>query len=188
MESPNDSSDMENNEKKIDPWLKAVGKTFSSLTDVERNQTLDYLIGKSGASQLLHLSDKLESFLKRDFLKLLPIEVTFYLLQYFDAKSLQTACCVCKEWCAIITSCTAAWMRVGANIGVKVQPSNNFTSKEGSVYKKLFQKIADRQRRLNDPRGDEASSLEAVTLFGHQDRVMALYYKDGWLASGTMYS
>lgn len=79
-------------------WLESVSTTFLSLNDQQRNQSLDQLISLSGAAQLRHLSNGLETLLKRDFLRLLPLELAFYLLRWLDPQTLLTCCLVCKQW------------------------------------------------------------------------------------------
>jgi F-box/WD-40 domain protein 2 len=79
-------------------WLESVSASFLTLSDQQRNQSLDQLISLSGAVQLRHLSNGLEALLKRDFLRLLPLELTFYLLHWLDPQTLLTCCLVCKGW------------------------------------------------------------------------------------------
>lgn len=79
-------------------WLESVSATFLTLSDQQRNQSLDHLISLSGAAQLRHLSNGLETLLKRDFLRLLPLELAFYLLHWLDPETLLTCCLVCKQW------------------------------------------------------------------------------------------
>lgn len=85
-------------------WLDSVSSAFLTLSDQQRNRTLDRLISQSGAAQLRHLSTGLETLLKRDFLRLLPLELTFYLLRWLDPRSLLTCCLVCKHWNKVGTS------------------------------------------------------------------------------------
>lgn len=79
-------------------WLETVSATFLTLNDQQRIQSLDTLISLSGAVQLRHLSNGLETLLKRDFLRLLPLELAFYLLRWLDPQTLLTCCLVCKQW------------------------------------------------------------------------------------------
>lgn len=79
-------------------WLESVSATFLTLNDQQRNHSLDHLISLSGAAQLRHLSNGLETLLKRDFLRLLPLELAFYLLRWLDPQTLLTCCLVCKQW------------------------------------------------------------------------------------------
>lgn len=79
-------------------WLESVSAAFLALNDQQRNQSLDHLISLSGAAQLRHLSNGLETLLKRDFLRLLPLELAFHLLRWLDPQTLLTCCLVCKQW------------------------------------------------------------------------------------------
>lgn len=79
-------------------WLESVSATFLTLNDQQRNHSLDHLISLSGAAQLRHLSNGLETLLKRDFLRLLPLELAFYLMRWLDPQTLLTCCLVCKQW------------------------------------------------------------------------------------------
>lgn len=76
-----------------------------------RYRTLDFLIHNSGARQLYHLSEKLNCLLKRDFLKHLPIEMSFYLLKFLDPQSLLSCCQVSKTWNKTVNSCVDCWKR-----------------------------------------------------------------------------
>jgi F-box/WD-40 domain protein 2 len=82
----------------FEAWLESVSASFLTLNDPQRNQSLDQLISLSSAVQLRHLSNGLETLLKRDFLRLLPLELTFYLLHWLDPQTLLTCCQVCKQW------------------------------------------------------------------------------------------
>lgn len=79
-------------------WLESVSTTFLTLNDQQRNQSLDHIISLSGAAQLRHLSNGLETLLKRDFLRLLPLELAFYLLRWLDPQTLLCCCLVSKQW------------------------------------------------------------------------------------------
>lgn len=87
-------------------------------------RTLDYLIGKSGARQLYHLSEKLNCLLKRDFLKHLPVEMSFYLLQFLDPESLLACCQVSHKWNKVVNSCLDCWKRACNTIGKREWDSN----------------------------------------------------------------
>lgn len=80
-------------------------------------RTLDFLISKSGARQLYHLSEKLNCLLKRDFLKLLPIEMSFHLLKYLDPQSLMACSQVSTTWNKVVNSCVDCWKRACDTIG-----------------------------------------------------------------------
>ncbi|KAF6041610.1 FBXW2 [Bugula neritina] len=160
----------------VDNWLKTVGKHFIELSDDNKNRTLDYLIQNSGAKQLYHLSEKLNCLLKRDFLKLLPPEMSFYLLKFLDPKSLLACCQVSRYWNKTVNSCVDCWKRSCEKIGVKI--TDGVTS--AKEYKKLFTTVYARQINL-----DNGTAFTAEYLHGHTDRVMAIYYHNGLLATGS---
>uniref|UniRef100_A0A3Q2UCZ3 F-box and WD repeat domain containing 2 n=1 Tax=Fundulus heteroclitus TaxID=8078 RepID=A0A3Q2UCZ3_FUNHE len=155
-------------------WLESVSATFLSLNDQQRNQCLDQLISLSGAVQLRHLSNGLETLLKRDFLRLLPLELAFYLLQWLDPQTLLTCCLVCKQWNKVISSCTEVWQSVCRELGWRIDES----IQDATHWKGVYLKAKRRMMQLQDQEAFETSSL-----IGHSARVYALYYKDGLLCT-----
>uniref|UniRef100_A0A3P8VH90 F-box and WD repeat domain containing 2 n=1 Tax=Cynoglossus semilaevis TaxID=244447 RepID=A0A3P8VH90_CYNSE len=155
-------------------WLESVSATFITLNDQERNQSLDHLISLSGAAQLRHLSNGLEVLLKRDFLRLLPLELAFYVLHWLDPQTLLTCCLVCKEWNKVISSCTEVWQNVCQELGWRIDES----IQDATHWKKVYLKAKLRMTQLKDQEAFETSSL-----IGHSARVYALYYKDGLLCT-----
>uniref|UniRef100_A0A3B4ZI09 F-box and WD repeat domain containing 2 n=1 Tax=Stegastes partitus TaxID=144197 RepID=A0A3B4ZI09_9TELE len=155
-------------------WLESVSATFLTLNDQQRNQSLDHLISLSGAVQLRHLSNGLETLLKRDFLRLLPLELTFYLLRWLDPQTLLTCCLVCKQWNKVINSCTEVWQGVCRKLGWRIDES----IQDASHWKGVYLKAKLRMMQLKDQEAFETSSL-----IGHSARVYALYYKDGLLCT-----
>ncbi|KAM3600004.1 uncharacterized protein V6R79_015642 [Siganus canaliculatus] len=157
-------------------WLESVSTTFLTLNDQQRNQSLDHLISLSGAVQLRHLSNGLETLLKRDFLRLLPLELAFYLLRWLDPQTLLTCCLVCKQWNKVISSCTEVWQGVCRELGWRIDES----IQDASHWKGVYLKAKMRMMQLKDQEAFETSSL-----IGHSARVYALYYKDGLLCTGS---
>uniref|UniRef100_A0A3P9PEE3 F-box and WD repeat domain containing 2 n=1 Tax=Poecilia reticulata TaxID=8081 RepID=A0A3P9PEE3_POERE len=155
-------------------WLESVSATFLSLSDQQRNQCLDQLISLSGAAQLRHLSNGLETLLKRDFLRLLPLELAFYLLRWLDPQTLLTCCLVCKQWNKVISSCTEVWQSVCRELGWRIDES----IQDAAHWKGVYLKAKLRMMQLKDQEAFETSSL-----IGHSARVYALYYKDGLLCT-----
>ncbi|XP_029921686.1 F-box/WD repeat-containing protein 2 isoform X2 [Myripristis murdjan] len=155
-------------------WLESVSTSFLLLNDQQRNQSLDQLISLSGAAQLRHLSNGLETLLKRDFLRLLPLELTFYLLRWLDPQTLLTCCLVCKQWNKVINSCTEVWQGVCRELGWRIDES----IQDASHWKGVYLKAKLRMMQLKDQEAFETSSL-----IGHSARVYALYYKDGLLCT-----
>ena len=83
-------------EKQFLIWLHAISVKFLSLTEDQRIQTLDSLIGLCGSKEMIHLSDILPNLLYRDFIRLLPAEISTRILMYLDEKSLLSCCLVSK--------------------------------------------------------------------------------------------
>ncbi|XP_043916662.1 F-box/WD repeat-containing protein 2 [Protopterus annectens] len=162
--------------KDFEAWLETISVTFLSVNDSQKNETLDHLISLSGAAQLRHLSNNLETLLKRDFLKLLPLELSFYLLKWLDPKTLLICCLVCKQWNKVVGACTEVWQTACKTLGWQIDDS----IQDALHWKKLYLKANLRMKQLKDQEAFETSSL-----IGHSARVYALYYKDGLLCTGS---
>uniref|UniRef100_A0A8C5NX62 F-box/WD repeat-containing protein 2 n=1 Tax=Jaculus jaculus TaxID=51337 RepID=A0A8C5NX62_JACJA len=139
--------------KDFETWLDNISVTFLPLMDLHRNETLDHLISLSG------------TLLKRDFLKLLPLEISFYLLKWLDPQTLLT-CCLNK----VISACTEVWQTACRNLGWQIDDSVH----DALHWKKVYLMAILRMNQLEDHEAFETSSL-----IGHSARVYALYYKDG---------
>ncbi|KAG5272118.1 hypothetical protein AALO_G00161850 [Alosa alosa] len=157
-------------------WLESVSAAYLTLSDQQRNQSLDRLISLSGATQLRHLSNGLETLLKRDFLRLLPLELAFYLLRWLDPQTLLTCCLVCKQWNKVISACTEVWQGVCRDLGWRIDDS----IQDALHWKRIYLKAKLRMRQLQ-----EEDAFETSSLIGHSARVYALYYKDGLLCTGS---
>ncbi|XP_061887065.1 F-box/WD repeat-containing protein 2 isoform X5 [Entelurus aequoreus] len=155
-------------------WLESISASFLTLNDQQRIQSLDHLISISGAAQLRHLSNGLEALLKRDFLRLLPLELAFYLLRWLDPQTLLTCCLVCKQWNKVINSCLEVWQSACRKLGWRIDES----IQDASHWKGVYIKAKLRMMQLKDQKAFETSSL-----IGHSARVYALYYKDGLLCT-----
>lgn len=173
-------------------WLDSVSSAFLTLSDQQRNRTLDRLISQSGAAQLRHLSTGLETLLKRDFLRLLPLELTFYLLRWLDPRTLLTCCLVCKHWNKVISSCTEVWQDACRQLGwrtvveqqveqqVDQQVEQVVQQQDVGHWKGVYVRAQLRTAQLADQGAFQTSSL-----IGHSARVYALYYRDGLLCTGS---
>lgn len=159
-------------------WLESVSTSFLALNDQQRNQLLDHLISLSGAVQLRHLSNGLETLLKRDFLRLLPLELAFYLLRWLDPQTLLTCCLVCKQWNKVVNACTEVWQGVCRDLGWRIDDS----IQEAGHWKRVYLKAKHRMKQLR-----EEDAFETSSLIGHSARVYALYYKDGLLCTGLIF-
>jgi len=160
-------------------WLKQVGTRYKMLSSSECNQTLDHLIQLSEGSQLYHLYHRLDALLKRDFLNLLPREVSFSILQYLDAESLLTCCSVSSAWADVVNSCTIAWKRVCHEAGLAVTDECH----GADFWRHRYNRCRHRLKALQ-----QGGSFQEKLLFGHTDRVMAVCYYNGLLATGMSIS
>ncbi|XP_077990587.1 F-box/WD repeat-containing protein 2-like [Glandiceps talaboti] len=167
-------------DKVFETWLKELVDTFTcNLNDTQRCTVLDQVIATSGATQLTHLSTKLESLLKRDFLRLLPLELAFYLLTWLDPTTLFTCCLVCKHWNKVINECAQSWINGCHQLGLKIS-GVDIEMKSGLHWKQSYIRTLKRKNQLTN-----GSAFECVTLYGHTARVYALYHEDGKLATGS---
>ena len=161
-------------------WLDKLGKHFSLLSNDEKNQTLDFVIENCESSQLFYLSEKLQVLLKRDFITYLPRELAHTLLEYMDPDTLRNCCLVSKTWNDIINSCTKAWQGACLSVGVKKSVLSGI--QDASKCKELYLATCARLKTLQMGR-----AFESKRLYGHTDRVMAVHYKDGILATGSSF-
>ena len=159
----------------FDDWIINVGNCYKQLADKERNTALDYLIELSDTSQLYFLSKKLNCLLKRDFIVHLPRELSVCLLQYLDLRSLLNCCCVSRQWNTIVNSCRVIWRNLCLKSGVVLDCGDTETRGIKQAYLRILQRM--KQLRQGD-------AFDSILLYGHTDRVMAVYYNDGKIATG----
>ena len=156
-------------------WLESIGEQFTSFSDNQRNEILDHLIDISDPTQLYHLSEKLDRLLKRDFIVQLPKEIAFYLLTFLDPETLTVCCKVSTRWNEVVSSCGEVWKSACRTVGAFVPEGM-----EVSHYKELYQSTNRRVKGLR-----EANAFDSLLLYGHSDRIMAVYYRSGKLATGN---
>ena len=160
----------------FDSWLTSVGEKFRNLSAEDRNKTLDFLISMSDGSQLFHLSKQLGSFLKRDFLSLLPQELAFYLVRFVNVETLKKCCLVSNSWNSIVNSCSQVWKIACIHVGVNLIEESCQSSQD---FKNVYLAAERRLQLLRD-----GVAFSSSVMYGHTERIMAVYYKDGILATG----
>merc|ERR1719228_2787094 len=110
-------------EVKFSSWVDQLVETFSSLSCEEQTLTLNQLIAKCGSEQLWHLQHKLPDFLYRDFVSLLPPELTEKILSYLPPEGLLACCQVSRLWKERVGGLQTLWLtqakRVGCNTTVR---------------------------------------------------------------------
>lgn len=173
-------------------WLADLGTQFRKLSEDQRNHVLDHLIDQSSSIQLHHLSDKLPLLVKRDFIRLLPLELVECLLRFFDDLTLLRCCAVSHTWNNVINQCDRAWRRAAIVAGASLKQVNKCCGnpikentatphEKAQCYKAIYLRTV---RKLKEIRSDQTFSR--VILKGHQSRIMAVYYKNGKVATGTV--
>ena len=162
-------------------WLKKLCDSFFALTDLQKNKTMDNLIRICGPEQLRFLSTKLEILIKRDFLKSLPLELSFHVLKWLDPVSLCRCCLVSKNWNKVISSCSEVWQRACCHLGMKVDEEAEDKFSAQSTWKGAFMAV---KKRIQDLRDQD--SVETKLFYGHTARVFALCYRDNYLVTGTV--
>lgn len=114
----------------FDLWLEDIVKKFESLNSEEQTLTLNQLISSCGSEQLWHLQHKLPDFLYRDFVSLLPPEITEKILTYLPTTALLSACQVSKVWNDRLSSMDQLWQRKADYLGSRMDPSVDDWKKE----------------------------------------------------------
>ncbi|XP_014778668.1 F-box/WD repeat-containing protein 2 isoform X2 [Octopus bimaculoides] len=158
-------------------WLLATGHQFLKWSDDERNQTLDHLISIGSSSQLVYLAQLLPTLIYRDFFKLLPREISTIIATYLDAKSILNCLLVSRHWYQLLDSLPEVWRHCCWQHYIKVDSA----PRSASYYKTLFLKVTSKQ--LEPLKQCNMYSEEFFR--GHSNRIMALHYHDGRLASGS---
>lgn len=157
-------------------WLKKICSSFVALTDLQKNTTIEHLLKICGPEQLRFLSTKLEILVKRDFLKCLPLELSFQVLKWLDSVTLLRCCLVSKSWNKVISSCNDVWERACSEIGVKVGDG-----REDISWKSVYLSVMNQINRLASP-----DAFQTCLFYGHTARVFALFYRKNMLATGTV--
>ena len=163
-------------------WLKTFCDTFSTLSNDQKNSAIEGIIDTCGPEQLRFLSTKLETLVKRDYLKCLPLELSFHVLKWLDPVSLCKCCLVSKKWNKVILSCDDVWQNACRQLGMEVK-EDNVDSKRNSTsttaWKQIYISHVQDMKKLKDE-----GAVEKKQLYGHTARVFALYYRGNYLATG----
>jgi|SRR6218665_974897 len=82
-------------ESKLDfeSWMNSVGVIYSTqLTGDQKFKFLSHVLRLCSATEIHECWFGLPDLVYRDFITLLPTELSYVLLSYFDVKTLLTAC------------------------------------------------------------------------------------------------
>lgn len=165
-------------------WLDGVVKHFSNLSSEEQTVTLNQLISCCGSEQLWHLQQKLPEFLYRDFVSLLPPELTEKILSYLPPASLLSCCCVSKLWRDRVGSMQQLWLVQARRVGCNTSSSEVEGLTPSSPDWKVSCVEALKLRNLLDC-GQAWNQEGLVNLVRPPGRFSALDHHRGHIAGGT---
>lgn len=160
-------------------WLKNFCDTFRTLSDIQKNHTIEGIIDICGPEQLCFLSTKLEILVKRDYLKCLPLELSFHVLKWLDPVSLCKCCLVSKEWNKVILSCDDVWQNACRRLGMEGHNNSERTPSTVTTWKQMYMSHLKNMKKLKD-----IDAVEKKQFYGHTARVFALYCRGNYLATG----
>lgn len=181
------SSTITNMSQSFEFWLQNLCDTFSILTDSQQITTLESIIDICGPKQLCFLSTKLEILVKRDYLKCLPLELSFHVLKWLDPVTLCKCCLVSKKWNKVILSCDDVWQNACRQLGMDISEESEeaSTSKlagnlnlSSASWKQIYTSHLQNMKKLMNK-----DAIEKKHLYGHTARVFALYYRGNYLAT-----
>lgn len=158
-------------------WLKNVCDTFRNLSDLQKISTIEGIIDICGPEQLCFLSTKLETLVKRDYLRCLPLELSFHVLKWLDPISLCKCCLVSKKWNKVILSCDNVWQNACSQLSMEVNEDLERTA--ASTWKQMYMSHVKNMKKLKCE-----DAVEKKQFYGHTARVFALYYHGNHLATG----
>jgi len=162
-------------------WLSGVVQTFSTLSSEQQTTTLNQLIECCGSEQLWHLQHKLPDFLYRDFVQLLPPELTEKILSYLPTKDLLSCCQVSVLWKERVSCCRALWVlqahTVGCNTSLPKEQEMTVDWKSECVQGLRVRHLLDRARAWQQE--------GLVNLVRPPGRFSALDHHRGHIAGGT---
>ncbi len=161
--------------------------TFGTFSDQERVTALKSLIFICSTEQLSHLHGLIVPQLQRDFISLLPVELSLHILQHLETKDLLIAAQTCRKW-SLLCENNSLWRK-------KCQDEGLFDYKEiGESYKKVYLKqkkleynwrygrfpndfTAHQQRQMNqEPKLKYKMLSEIVRVDGHSNFITCLQF------------
>jgi len=162
-------------------WLESVVKHFSNLTSEEQTLTLNQLISCCGSEQLWHLQQKLPDFLYRDFVSLLPPELTEKILSYLSPSSLLACCSVSTVWRDRVSGMHQLWLLQAKKVGCQTPKIEDPSDMQD--WKMACVEALRLRGRLDSGKAWNQEGL--VNLVRPPGRFSALDFHDGYIAGGT---
>ncbi|XP_071966253.1 F-box/WD repeat-containing protein 2-like [Antedon mediterranea] len=163
--------------EEFDRWKTTMLQSFSGLSDRQKCTALELLIDICGPAQLTYLSE-LQTLMQRDFLKLLPLEISYHVIKWLDIDSLKTCCLVSKKWNDVVNGCAKIWLAACHNLGFNKKYAA--TDKNAHYWKTMCRSLTEKMKALTN-----RCSFKWNLLEGHTGIITAIYYANGILVSGS---
>ena len=165
-------------------WIENFANDFASISDCEKNAVIETILRLCGPKQLRFLSDELDRLVKRDFLRFLPSEIVLRILKFLDFKTIGRCCSVSRTWNIILSRFDEVWFIACKERGFV---SDKLTQDVKTNWKMELKSAFRRVKRLHKKFGlCKVSKVEILE--GHNSKVTALCYKNGFLASGGFFT
>lgn len=178
METSGDcKTNMANNATAKETKIHKLVDTFKSFNNEEKTLAIQKILCFCEPEQLLFLSEQLPNIVRRDFIRYLPSEVLFHILKYLDYKTISRCFLVSKTWNELLSSHNKAWIRACESLGVVKRSLLNKTTTN------LKCELRKGIKRLEKLKSYERA-FKTKVLTGHSQRITALHYNKGFLASG----
>ncbi|KRY20950.1 F-box/WD repeat-containing protein 7 [Trichinella patagoniensis] len=162
-------------------WIKQ----FQELSVSDKSLALSELVKNCDLNELRNLHDTIQPYFQRDFISLLPADVSLYILSFLPPQDLLTASLTCKSWRAL-TEDHHLWKNICQRMNVFVPEREEISiSKSSSNSSCLWKRCYLRHCavELNWRRG---SPIRELFLRGHDEHVITcLQVWNGRIVSGS---
>ncbi|CAM1311180.1 Uncharacterised protein g5621 [Pycnogonum litorale] len=156
------SSALSNDES--DEVASQMCRQFQSLTPDYQTSTLQRIMDVCSPEQLHFVCNHVK-ILSRDFLRLLPLEITYKILRFLAPETLLVCCQVSRRWNDAITGFNSFWMNACDRIGINCRLERKLSVSWKRSY--VIQK-----HNLN--RLERFEGFESQTIQEHRSKVTAL--------------
>ncbi|KRX76925.1 F-box/WD repeat-containing protein 7 [Trichinella sp. T6] len=162
-------------------WIKQ----FQELSVSDKSLALSELVKNCDLNELRNLHDTIQPYFQRDFISLLPADISLYILSFLPPQDLLTASLTCKSWRAL-TEDHHLWKNICQRMNVFVPEREEISiSKSSSNSSCLWKRCYLRHCavELNWRRG---SPIRELFLRGHDEHVITcLQVWNGRIVSGS---
>ncbi|KRY77193.1 F-box/WD repeat-containing protein 7 [Trichinella pseudospiralis] len=162
-------------------WIKQ----FQELSVSDKSLALSELVKYCDLNELRNLHDTIQPYFQRDFISLLPADVSLYILSFLPPQDLLTASLTCKSW-RVLTEDHYLWKNICQRMNVAVPEPEEISickasSNPSSLWKRCY--LRHCAVELNWRRG---SPIRELFLRGHDEHVITcLQVWNGRIVSGS---